>query len=265
MYEFAQPIPGSYPPWRDPSYWYDGIRPHFAIRGQLWVLFRALNMYFKMFSKSGALYVVFLALAWAIKRGGGWQRVSPEMWLVMLPALAALGMYALVLVELRYVSPFALMLLVWTISRVEFGSTGDGKFLHCISFVALAAPLVAISWPVIRDARDAIRNRPYEDWQVASALPELGIRPGAGLGYIGSGGDAYWAYLAGDRIIAEIPGRDQKPFLSADSDEKLAILRRFADLGVQAVITKNGEVAKSMPGWRRIGETQFFCWSQAPR
>jgi 4-amino-4-deoxy-L-arabinose transferase-like glycosyltransferase len=80
LYEFAEPIPGSYPPWYDPSYWYDGIHPHFDLRGQLWVLFRALNMYFKMISKSGALYAVFIALFIAAKRHGRWQGVSPGMW-----------------------------------------------------------------------------------------------------------------------------------------------------------------------------------------
>jgi hypothetical protein len=261
MYEFAQPIQGSYPPWYDPSYWYDGIHAHFAIRGQLWVLFRALNMYFKMFSKSGALYVVFLALSWVIRRGGCWQRVSAEVWLVMLPSIAALAMYSLVLVELRYVSPFALMLLVWTISRVELSGGAETQSTRRAILVAMLAPIVAIAWPVFRDARNAMQNKSYEDWQVARALPEFGVRTGAGLGYIGSGGDAYWAHLAGDRIIAEIPGKDQSSFLSASPEKRLAILHRFAELGVPAVVTKNAGVVSSMPGgWERIGNTQYFIW-----
>jgi hypothetical protein len=261
LYEFAQPVPGSYPPWYDPSYWYDGIHAHFAIRGQLWVLFRALNVYFKMFSKSGALYAVFLALFWALRRAGRWQRVSAAMWLVMLPSILALAMYSLVLVELRYVSPFALMLLVWTLSRAEFSGPSDTRLARRAILVATLAPAVAMAWPVLRDARDAIEGKPYEDWQVASALPEFGIRTGAALGYIGSGGDAYWAHLAGDRIIAEIPGKDQSRFVSARPEEKLAILRRFAELGVPAVVTKNAGVVSSMPeGWERIGHTQYFIW-----
>lgn len=261
MYEFAQPIPGSYPPWYDPSYWYDGIHPHFAIRGQLWVLFRSLNLYFKMFSKTGALYAVFLALLWGIKRCGRWQPVSTGLWLVMLPACAALAMYSLVLVEYRYVSPFALMLLVWTFSRIEIARDADRKFLSRVILVVMLAPIVAIAWPVLRDARNAIRNRPYEDWQVAMGLRDFGVLPGAALGYIGSGGDAYWAHLAGDHIVAEIPGKDQSRFTSADSEKKYAILQKFVAVGAQAVVTKNASVVISMPGdWRRIRDTQYYIW-----
>ena len=260
MYEFAQPIPGSYPPWRDPSYWYDGIRAHFELRGQLWVMFRALNMYFKMFSKSGALYVVLIALLWAVHRTGRWQHVAPEMWLVMLPPLAALAMYALVWVEFRYVSPFVLMLLVWTFSRVELASSADVRLLRRVGLALMLAPLVAILWPLLRDTGSILRDQPDEDWQVATALPGLGVATGAGVGYIGSGLDAYWAYLAGDRIIAEIPGRDQSAFISTEQEKKYAILQRFKALGAKAVITKNAGVAGSMSGWQHIGATRYYIW-----
>jgi hypothetical protein len=114
---------------------------------------------------------------------------------------------------------------------------------------------------VLRDARNAIRNRPYEDWQVAMGLRDFGVLPGAALGYIGSGGDAYWAHLAGDHIVAEIPGKDQSRFTSADSEKKYAILQKFVAVGAQAVVTKNASVVISMPGdWRRIRDTQYYIW-----
>ena len=260
MYEFAQPIPGSYPPWYDASYWYDGIRPHFALRGQLWVLFRALNAYFKMFSKTGVLYIVGLALFLALRRGARWQRVPSVIWLVFFPCVAALGLYALVLVEFRYVSPFVLMLLVWLVSRVELPRAIDSKFLHRLTLVALVAPIVAIAWPVIRDTRTIIRNAPDEQWQVASSLPAMGVPSGASLATIGSGLDGYWAHLAEDRIIAEIPTKNQGQFVEADAERKQSILQKFTNAGAQAVLTKNSDVANSMPGWHRIGNTQYYLW-----
>jgi len=260
MYEFAQPIPGSYPPWYDASYWYDGIRPHFALRGQLWVLFRALNAYFKMFSKTGVLYIVGLALFLALRRGARWQSISPAMWLAFFPSIAALGLYALVLVEFRYVSPFALMLLLWLIYRIEIPRVTNSRFLRCLRLAALVAPAVAIAWPILRDTRTIIRNAPDEQWQVASALPAMGVPSGTPLATIGSGLDAYWAHLAGDRIIAEIPTKDQEQFVAADPARKQSILQKFTNAGAQAVLTKNPAVAKSTPGWHRIGNTQYYLW-----
>src|SRR5271156_1415423 len=260
MYEFAQPIPGSYPPWYDASYWYDGIAPHFSVRGQLWVLFRALNAYFKMFSKSGVLYIVGVAMFLALRRGGRWQPVQPAMWLAFFPSIAALGLYALVLVEFRYVSPFALMLLLWLIYRIEIPRVTNSRFLRCLRLAALVAPAVAIAWPILRDTRTIIRNAPDEQWQIASALPAMGVPSGTPLATIGSGLDAYWAHLAGDRIIAEIPTKDQEQFVAADPARKQSILQKFTNAGAQAVLTKNPAVAKSTPGWHRIGNTQYYLW-----
>jgi hypothetical protein len=260
IYEFAQPIPGSYPPWYDASYWYDGIRPHFALRGQLWVLFRALNAYFKMFSKTGVLYIVGVTLLLALRRGARWQSIQTAMWVVFFPSIAALGLYALVLVEFRYVSPFALMLLVWLIARIEILWPTNSKFLRCLTLAAIVAPAVAIAWPLTRDTRAIIRNAPDEQWQVANTLPAMGVPSGASLATIGSGLDAYWAHLAGDRIIAEIPTKDQEQFVAADLEKKQSILQRFINVGAQAVLTKNSAVANSMPGWHRIGNSQYYLW-----
>src|SRR6266581_6334796 len=118
VYEFAYPIPGSYPPWYDPSYWYEGVSPHFMWKGQLWALFRAANVYLKIFSKSGALWVV-LAAIWVVGREAlRWGSSASGIWLVFLPSAAALGMYSLVLVEFRYVAPFVLILLIWMLKRI---------------------------------------------------------------------------------------------------------------------------------------------------
>ncbi|HKY03473.1 MAG TPA: hypothetical protein VJQ56_01220, partial [Blastocatellia bacterium] len=38
IYEFAYPFKATYPPWYDPSYWYEGIRPRFDLKGQVTLL-----------------------------------------------------------------------------------------------------------------------------------------------------------------------------------------------------------------------------------
>lgn len=38
VYTFEGPVIGSYPPWLDPSYWNEGLRPHFALGPQLHAL-----------------------------------------------------------------------------------------------------------------------------------------------------------------------------------------------------------------------------------
>jgi hypothetical protein len=257
VYEFAQPIRGSYPPWYDPSYWYEGIRPRFSLQEQLWVLFRSANAYLKLFSRSGALYVVFLALIVALRKGGKWEWGERRIWLVGLPSLATLAMYSLVQVEQRYVSPFVLMLLLWILSSARVSMQGLGKRAVLAVIVGLA---LATAWPVTRDLQAGIANRPYEHWEVAVGLHEMGIPPGTEVGTIGSGLPAYWAHLAGVRIIAEIPEKDRASFFGGDSVKKREALRKFLEVGAKAVVTKNVSAADATDGWQEVGQTHYYLW-----
>lgn len=262
VYEFAFPIQGSYPPWYDPSYWYEGVRPHFLLKGQLWVLFRAANLYLKIFSKSGALWVVFLALGIATRKVIAWGRLGRDMWLVILPSVAALGMYALVLVEFRYVAPFALMLLLWMLARIRIINGAETKWLRRLHAVLIIAPALAVAWPLTRDLYDTLRNKPYEPWVVAQQLHAMGITPGMDVGYIGHGIEAYWPHLAGVRIIAEVPRLEQARFVAADTARRQQVLALFTSVGARAVITKNADAATPAEGWRQIPGTNHFIWQQ---
>jgi hypothetical protein len=262
VYEFASPIQGSYPPWYDPSYWYEGVRPHFQLKWQLWALFRAANLYLKIFSKSGALWVVLVAL-WVVRRKAlAWGRFASGAWLVVLPSAAALVMYSLVLVEFRYVAPFALMLMLWMLARVRIVTGVEPQLLRRFHLVIVLAPALAVAWAVARDLYDVIRNRPYEPWVVAQQLHALGIPPGTDVGYVGTGSDAYWAHLAGVRIIVEVPDIEQPRFIAADAARRRQVLALFTSVGARAVITKNAAAANPADGWRPIPGTHHFIWQQ---
>ena len=262
VYEFASPVQGSYPPWYDPSYWYEGVRPHFLLKGQLWALFRAANVYLKIFSKSGALWVVFVALWFARRKALAWGNFASSAWLVILPSAAALVMYSLVHVEFRYVAPFALMLMLWMLARVRIVTGAEPQLLRRFHLVVILAPALAVGWAVARDLYDVIRNKPYEPWVVAQQLHAMGIAPGTDMGYIGSGGDAYWAHLAGVRIIVEIPYTEQQRFVAADAARRQQVLALFSSVGARAVVTRNAAAANPADGWRQIPGTHHFIWQQ---
>jgi hypothetical protein len=262
VYEFASPIAGSYPPWYDVSYWYEGVRPHFELKDQLHALLRSANMYLKIVSKSGALWVVFVTL-WAAKRAGvTWGSMAPGTWLVALPSVAALGMYSLVLVEFRYVAPFALILLMGALARMRVVAGGQPQWQRCALFIVTLAPALAVGWSAASDAVRSIRNQPYELWVVAEELHEMGIPAGTDVGSVGTGLDGYWAHLAGFRIIAEIPADEQERYAGADAARKEQVFALFCSVGAKAVITKNAAVATPADGWRPIPGTRYFVWQQ---
>lgn len=270
IYEFAQPIAGSYPPWYDQSYWYEGIRTYFSFRGQLRVLFKSANTYFKLFSRSGALYVLFLALILLVRKTGKWEWGTRQFRLVWLPSLVALAMYAFILVKQRYVSGFALVLLLWILSSARISFAREEVFRRRAILATILAPAVAMMWSATLDLRDIIRNPRfgvvgafgrslYDQQMVADGLRDMGISPGTQVASIGSGLEAYWAHLAELRIIAEIPGKGES-FLAVDSLKRREALGKFLELGAKAVVTKNAEVARSTGGWQEVGETQYYVW-----
>ena len=261
-YEFISPVQGSYPPWYDPSYWYDGARPHFSIRAQSGALFRASNMYLKIFSKSGALWVVLLAVWVARRKALTWGKFASRAGLVVLPSVAALVMYSLVLVEFRYVAPFALMLMLWMLARMRIVMGADPQLLRRFHLAVKLATALTVAWAVGRDLYAAIRNRPYEPWVVAQQLHAMGIPPGTDVGYIGTGLDAYWAHLAGVRIIVEIPDIEQARFVAADAARRQQVLALFSSVGARAVVTRNADAANPTDGWRQIPGTHHFIWQQ---
>lgn len=260
LYEFAEPVAGTYPPWYDPSYWYEGITPHLSAKGQLMALYRAANSYLRIWSTHGTMYFVGLAML-LLRRGRLKHKSRAHSFLfVWVPAYAALLMYELVHVEPRFVGGFGLVLLAAAFTQVSARRASEGRAARLPGLVMVLAPALAIAWGAIRDARALISQQPFEQWRVAQALHEAGISPGASVGAIGMGTDAYWAHLAGTRIIAEIPQPDEASFVNADNLSKQVILAKFSAVGARALITDNAVVAESTGGWRHLANSRYYIY-----
>jgi hypothetical protein len=265
IYEFASPVSGAYPPWYDPSYWYEGIHPSLSLRNQLWAMFRATNAYLRFFSKSGALWLVIVTLWFFWKKEFFWARLAPGTWLVLLPSAAALAMYELVHVEFRLVAPFALLLLLGALAKVWFKLAADPWNARRLAVIIALAPVLAIVWSVARDVTLLVRNAPDEQWEVAQQLHDFGILQGTQIATFGTGSGAAWAHLAGVRIIAEIPDKELPRFIAANAGRKLRIFGLLSSLGAATIVTWNPAVANSSEGWRAIPRTHYFVWLPADR
>jgi hypothetical protein len=265
IFEFATPVPGTYPPWYDPSYWYEGIRPSFALKNQLWAMFRTANTYLRFFSKSGALWLVFAAVWFSWKKAFRWDRLAPGTWLVFLPSAATLAMYELVHVEFRFVAPFTLILLLGVLAKVWFKKPASPWNVRRLALIIVLAPALAVVWSAARDVTLLVRNAPDEQWEVARQLHNFGISPGTRIATFGIGSGAAWAHLAGARIIAEIPDKELPRFIAADAGRKRQIFELLSSLGAATVVTWNPAVANSSEGWRVIPGTHYFVWLPAAR
>ena len=267
LYEFSTPVRGSYPPWYDPSYWYEGIKPHLSVEGQLLALYRTASAYIRIFSVTGVLYVVFVPLIFFAKRNQlafANLGVAKRTWLVWLPAYAALGMYALVHVEARFVGGFLLMLLIGVLARVRLSRSSGPPWLTKLAYSIALAPAIAVLCAVALNISRIASTRSFEQWAVAQALHKIGIPTGSNVGYIGTALDAYWAHLAQVRIVTEIPDSGRASFVQSTVEQQNEIARKFRQVGVTTVLTKSPDVARSSETWQPIPETRYFVWRLEP-
>jgi hypothetical protein len=258
VYEFAAPIQGSYPPWYDPSYWYEGVKPRILLNRHVTVLFRSAFVYVQMLLKSGALCVVGIALIFLVRKSGGWSSLMRKQWMAWLPACAALGMYMLVFTEPRYVGGFALILLMSFFVGVRLSRFPPERFLRRTALVMILAPAISVLWSAGWLVAEIIAPQPFEQWEVAQGLRGMGIEPGTAVGTIGCGPYIYWAHLAEVRVVAEIPDSDRNLFWRADPGTKAEIMDKFAEAGAQSVVAVSLPATSSTQGWEHIPGTIYY-------
>jgi hypothetical protein len=92
IYEFVTPIGGTYPPWYDPAYWYEGVKLDFDLGKQVGVLASNASVYFDLFARERADLLVGTIVLYLLGRrrlSTVQERALP--WMLLTPALAAFG------------------------------------------------------------------------------------------------------------------------------------------------------------------------------
>ena len=224
LYEFNSPMPVSYAPWYDPSWWYAGVRPHLIAKAEAGAILRYSAYVLVLFI---AMPGVVLALAVALwkRRRLAWVPGSREL---AFPALASVGLYTLVYVDHRYVAgQLAVLGLLITAAAMPLLDTDAlRKAMRVLAICTMLAFtglfLVGSAWAGLSDliawrAGDITRNEQYER---AVELRALGLKPGDRVGCIGFSFRAYWALLDGVKIVADIPVRFPRRGGLANLDEE---------------------------------------------
>jgi hypothetical protein len=259
VFEFGTPIRGTYPPWYDPSYWYEGVSNKFILRNQLSAVYYTVEEYVGILPYMAGLFVGFLGMAlFARAHGYPWRNLLLY-WPILVPATAALGIYALVYVEARFVVPFLVLIWLALLAGLRFPQSQTAKAL--VASLALATALtscVGIAWLTGRALFRTLRPKPFVNWEVAQGLQKWGIQPGEEVGSIGSAVDGYWAHLAGVRIVVEVPLWGSPSFWASDAKSQSEVLADFAEAGARIVVSDQPPPVISSEGWQEIGATGYF-------
>jgi 4-amino-4-deoxy-L-arabinose transferase-like glycosyltransferase len=270
-YEFGYPVAGTYPLWYDPTYWYEGSVSHFDFREQLRVSVSAVQAYYDIFNSWGLQYgllVGIVALYFLSRRDWLLLYDLTQQWNLMIPAIAGLGLYALVNVQGRYVAAFIVLVWLGLFSAVRLRQTPDShRLVKAIPIAVAAAIVFSIVASSSREAVFTVRQlitsedpTAHEQWQVAEGLREKGIVSNDKVALIGDAYRAFWAHLLGIRIIAEVHREQVPSFWDADSTAKAGVINAFARTGVKAVVAEKPPPGTDMSGWQKIRNTDYYVY-----
>lgn len=277
VYEFNGPIGGTYPISYDPVYWYKGVQSNFSWSQQIQALIRSTLFYLGIFGERLGAWLAIIILLYGmgrerfeIRKWGSMissPRSQVSQWALIVPALAALGAYALVYVEERYVGVFVILLLGELLVKTP---KVERRIVSLAGSVMIAFMLVNIIAFNLTGAVDLNANlnpepvaAPAPHWPGATAetLRNLGVRPGDKVGVIGYGFESFWARLAGVQIVAEMLEWQADAFWSGDNTLQQEVLQAFADAGATAVVAEYvPSYTKLISGWQRVDQSSYYIY-----
>jgi 4-amino-4-deoxy-L-arabinose transferase-like glycosyltransferase len=275
VYAFgADPIGGSYPVWYDPSYWHEGTKVHVDLAGQLRTLHWSSFVWRRLFLEDGD-FLVFGAFVLFVAAFRRWRDLWSELRghaELLIPLLAALPLYSIVLLSPRYVAVFMLLFWLGLFASVRLPLSAMSRRLSwavCVGIVLVIGARLA-PWSVDR-LRDIVHTQiNAEDhlfWQIADGLHQMGAKPGDQVVGVGYGAPAYWARLAGVRIVGEVFGENMgfqlvpgiQNALQPDGSLTPEILAALRSTGATFVVARRVPVEVAKHGWRELGAgTDWF-------
>jgi hypothetical protein len=274
VYEFATPVGGTYPVWYEPSYWQSGVPVQVDLREQLQLLLRNARTYYRLFfDLHGSLITGLIVLFWVGRRG--WMTALDlwHSWILLVPAVAGLAMYAGVFAVSRYVAPFVVLLYLGVFAALRLPRTDlSNRVFDGVAVAILALMFVSAGPSIARDstltARDFVNDRDdHLYWEIAESLKKMGLQQGdqvaclrvttrAGVTPLSH---AKWARLARARIIAAIEsdGTEAAGF-------KAQAIAAVAAAGAKVIITDNHQSWAGVGSWQQLGTTNHFAYFLRP-
>ena len=290
IYEFGTPMKVTYAPWYDPSYWYEGATPRLDRKEQTTALMANARVFFEVFTYPSQLILLagFLVLLY-FGRHGWPKELSKESGLIIL-SLAAFALYLPVHVEPRYVAPFITTFWLGLFSTLSLpgrkrersaiassGNLGAGKKLLTLVIVAIVSlMMLAAITRTTRAFYHSFTMTMRDDrgdtsvfLQVADALERKGMQPGDPVGMVNFDPlwlpVVHWARLAHVRVVAELPNTDSDTFASADDSRRSEVIDAFGKAGAKIVIALRVPQKVALPGWDRIGQTDYYMFKLSQR
>jgi hypothetical protein len=261
VFEFAGPIPGTYPPWADPSYWNEGLRWHFGIRPQIEVLAANFASEIRLLLRAQPGLVIAVIVL-ALLSGGAWFVGLRDLWPLIVLSAAAFAIYLPVHVEDRFLGGFAIVLFLTLIAAVQLhpADQGSAGYVAIAVFITIALGTADVTLRYATHHLAIPGSGPNSVWQdvlAAEQLQKIGAGPGDKVAVIGDGTGAYWARLAKLQIVAEVMGANHgsTKFWESPEETKERVYAAFASAGASLAVASCPSPGSN--GWQAIAGTDY--------
>lgn len=275
LYAFAGPVRGTYPIWYDPAYWFSGIRARFSPKSlSKQVLLNGLEYYDIFFRLQGVVIAGCLILLFMAPQPGSVLRALTANWLVWLPPLVALAMYAPVHVEKRMTGAFVVMLWAALFGAVRLRySAFSRKLVYNVALAIAVLLMVSVTASTLGEmaSHDLAGLTHLDDprvpsYRVVESLRANGLRPGDKIAWIrphpfNSRQDYWWARLARLRIVAEVPaGHEDEFWVAANPATLSAVAASLRATGAKALVATAMPAGASRVSWKQLGSTGYYIY-----
>lgn len=272
VYEFANPLNATYPPWYDPSYWYEGVTPRFNLNQQKNAIRSGLRVYFELITFRSHLTLIagFLLLQYLCRKNQPGRFLAA--WPLLLIGIASFALYLPVHTEPRYVASF--IPIFWLVLFSSLHAPADNRIHERVILITLVIAVVIglaqTSRTVMTFSRAATdqTKRGETQLQVADELTRRGFRQGDPVGILNFNSHwlpmVHWARLNRLRIVAELPNTESTLFAAADEPMRWEVIEAFLRTGAKAVVATHVPDDVTLVGWDRLGETSYYVLKLDP-
>ena len=283
VFEFGTPLPGTYPYWFDPSYWYEGVKTPFDWTHQRLAALRNATAFVSLLYAINCGPLAVFILLQSLSLSAGSIRRLTRYWIVLLPAAASLVPYVLIHWETRYLAGGVCVLFVTAIASAQLPSWPTTRHIYSAAAVVVAVlfflPGGPSSTASILGFWQAVRLRwPQSEnvyWSAASALNEAGFPPGTKVATIEFGDMSHimWARLARVQIVAEVYYQPDAPhdhyprerqeavrnfFWSDPPEAQQRALVALKSAGARVLVTAETPHGPGAEQWRQLSRSGYY-------
>ena len=271
IFEFGTPISGTYPAWYDPTYWYEGAKPKLTPDELVKPFIIHAFDYFAIYIVLQGILLIS-AIFLILKSTGDFYSNFKKQMFYLSPAIAALILITIMLPELRYMCVYLVVL--WTAvfsclvlpkydENIRLSKSLPIMVSGLLIFITLFAKFYPSDFCYSENIKKILLGKPllrHNTWIVYKELQNMGLKEGDKVATIGHGFFATWAHFGKNKIIAEIPNKDERFFWHSTEEKRQNIYAIFKFIGVKAIVAETVPKYADLAGWKKIDDTSYYVY-----